>query len=93
MAVSSSSITVKSADGVSKTYAVDTGTVVTAGRDGIASVAQNETVSVIAVVTNGTAKAVDIRDMTAVTNHAKSWMPQRPAEPPETGATPGSPTA
>ena len=64
--VSQSSIKVKSEDGFERTYAVDDGTVVTAGRDGIVNVKDGDTVHVLAVVTNGNAKAVEIGDHTQV---------------------------
>jgi hypothetical protein len=57
-AVSSTSITVKSTDGVSQTYAVTATTIVNAQRDGIGSVASGDQVRVIATQpgpNNGTA--------------------------------------
>jgi hypothetical protein len=62
-AVSTSSITVKSADGFTKTYQVTTSTVVDARRDGIGSVKDGHQVSVLAMVSGGTATATDIQDL------------------------------
>ena len=76
--VSQSSIKVKSEDGFERTYAVDDGTVVTAGRDGIANVKQGDAVHVLAVVTNGTAKAVQIGDRTQVESRRGAWAPKPP---------------
>jgi len=87
-AVSPTSLKVKSEDGFERTYAVDDGTVVTAGRDGIANVKDGDTVHVLAVVTNGNAKAVEIGDHTQVESRRGAWAPQRPAKP--AGAKPAS---
>jgi hypothetical protein len=62
-AVSTSSITVKSADGFAKTYQVTSSTVVDARRDGIGSVKDGHQVSVLATVSGGTATATDIQDL------------------------------
>jgi len=62
-AVSTSSITVKSADGFTKTYQVTSSTVVDARRDGIGSVKDGHQVSVLAMVSGGTATATDIQDL------------------------------
>ena len=62
-AVSTSSITVKSADGFTKTYQVTSSTVVDARRDGIGSVKDGHQVSVLATVSGGTATATDIQDL------------------------------
>jgi hypothetical protein len=84
--VSSSSIAVKSEDGFTKTYVVDTGTLVNAGRDGIASVKTGDTVHVTAIVTGGTAKAVEVMDQTTTKALHDQWDP-KPAAP---GAQPGT---
>jgi hypothetical protein len=75
-AVSSDSISVKSADGFSKTYSVDENTVVNSGRDGIASVKNGDKVSVNAVVTNGKAAARNIEDMTTLGQIRDHWNPK-----------------
>ncbi|MFG1813749.1 DUF5666 domain-containing protein [Kribbella sp. NPDC049174] len=73
-AVSATSITVKSADGYSRTYTVNADTKV--NRDGkIADITTGETVRVRAVVSDGTATATTISDST---------------DRPERGAKPGS---
>jgi hypothetical protein len=86
-AVSNTSITVKSEDGFEKTYAVDTDSVVNAGRDGIADVKTGETVRILAVANGQTANAKEIEDVTSLGNHRKTWAPQRPAPPAEGGTT------
>ncbi len=77
-AVSSSSITVKSADGFTATYAVDANTLVNAGRDGIADVRSGDTVRVVAVVSGGATDAVEIVDGTNVQNLRGRWAPAFP---------------
>jgi hypothetical protein len=80
-AVSSSSITVRSADGFSKTYVVDDNTIVNAGRDGIADVKENDTVHVDAVVEGNTSKARRIHDTTTNQAIRKQANPKAPAAP------------
>ena len=63
-AVSKDSITVKSADGYSRTYAVTADTLVNAARDGIDSVKTGNTVNVTAVVADGKATASSVSDDT-----------------------------
>jgi hypothetical protein len=65
-AVSSSSISVKSADGFSATYAVSSSTEVNAMAAGIATVKVGDTVDLTATVSQGTSTAASIIDMTAV---------------------------
>jgi hypothetical protein len=65
-AVSNGSITVKSDDGFTKSYAVTASTLVDAQRDGIGSVKVGDKVSVQATVSGGTATATDISDRTAI---------------------------
>ena len=77
-AVSSSSITLKSSDGFTATYSVDTNTLVNAGRDGIADVKTGDTVHVVAVVSGGKASAVEIIDGTNVQNLRGRWAPGVP---------------
>jgi hypothetical protein len=62
-AVSDSSITVKSADGFTKTYQVTSSTRVDAQRAGIGSVKDGHQVSVLATVSGGTATATNILDL------------------------------
>jgi hypothetical protein len=80
-AVSTTSITVKSGDGFTKSYRVTSSTNVDAKRDGIGSVKTGQTVSVLATVSGSTATATQILDFTA--------LPKPPGMP---GAVkPGSP--
>lgn len=63
-AVSTTSITVKSADGFTKSYAVTSSTIVDAQRDGIGSVKVGNQAAVQATVTGSTATAISIEDLT-----------------------------
>ncbi|MBV9410256.1 MAG: hypothetical protein JO148_01560 [Acidimicrobiia bacterium] len=74
--VSSDSISVKSADGFSKTYSVDQNTAVNSGRDGIANVKNGDKVSVNAVVTDGKAAARSVQDLTTLGQIRQHWNPQ-----------------
>ena len=65
-AVSSSSITVASVDGFTQTYVVTSTTIVTAQRDGIASVKVGDEVAVMAVESGSDRNAVRIVDRTQV---------------------------
>lgn len=77
-AVSSSSITVKSEDGFSRTYSVDENTVVGAGRDGIGTVKTGDTVQVAGVVEGGQAKAAAILDKTSLGKIGEHWGIPKP---------------
>ncbi len=77
--VNRSSITLRSEDGYSRTYTVDDNTMVNAGNHGIADVRQGDQVHVTAVVTDGTARAVDVRDITQSRALRERWAP-RPRE-------------
>jgi hypothetical protein len=63
-AVSSTSITLKSADGFTNTYVVTSSTLVDAQRDGIGSVKVGNQASVQATVSGSTATAVSLEDLT-----------------------------
>jgi hypothetical protein len=63
-AVSTTSITLKSADGFSKSYAVTGSTIVDAQRDGIGSVKVGNQVALLATVSGSTATATSITDLT-----------------------------
>ena len=77
-AVSPSSITVKSEDGFSRTYSVDENTVVGAGRDGIGTVKNGDTVRVAGVVDGGQAKAAAVLDSTSLGKIGEHWgFPKR----------------
>ncbi len=65
-AVSSSSITVKSADGFTATYAVASSTEVNAQAAGIGTVKVGNSVELTATVTNGKATADSIIDLTSI---------------------------
>ena len=80
------SLKVKSADGTELTYVVDSGTSVDGGETGVSSIAQNDTVRVLAVVSNGTATAKQITDSTVLKSNGQSWMPS----PPSSGSDSGS---
>ena len=73
--VSTTSITVKSEDGFTKTYVVTADTLVNAKRDGIASVKKGDTVAVVAVEAAGAVNAVQIIDQTQIKSGWQQWMP------------------
>lgn len=81
-AVSTSSITVKSTDGYSRTYTVTADTLVNAARDGIASVKSGDAVNVTAVVDGNTSTARSVGDATV--RRAAPGGPSTPASPPAT---------
>ena len=74
--VSSASLTVRSEDGFSRTYAVNDSTLVNAGNDGIADVRQGDQVHVTAIVADGNARAVDVRDVTQIKALRNQWAPR-----------------
>ena len=76
-AVSSTSVTVKSEDGFTRTYAVDDNTLVNAGNDGIADVKTGDDVAITALVVDGKASAVDLHDVTRVRELRDRWAPDR----------------
>ena len=96
--VKTTSITVRSADGYTHSYAVTSSTVVDAERDGISSVKTGDQVQVLATTVNGTDTAFNIVDTTRVGAGRKSFgfgaRPARPSIPgsPATPATPTTPT-
>ena len=63
-AVSTTSITLKSADGFTKSYVVTGSTLVDAQRDGIGSVKAGHQATVLATVSGSTATAASINDLT-----------------------------
>jgi hypothetical protein len=63
-AVTTTSITLKSADGFTKSYVVASSTMVDAQRDGIGSVKVGNQASVQATVSGSTATAISIQDLT-----------------------------
>jgi hypothetical protein len=72
-AVSKDSITVKSADGYSRTYTLTADTLVNAARDGIGDVKTGNTVTVTAVVTDGKATASSVSDGTVRDAAGQKW--------------------
>jgi hypothetical protein len=80
-AVSASSVTVKSSDGYTLSYAVTSKTVVDAQSAGIGSVKKGDTVFVTATVSGTTATAVSVLDATAVKSGRASFgFPAPPAK-------------
>lgn len=65
-AVSSTSITLRSADGYSRTYQVTSSTLVNAQRDGIGSIKDGNQVMVDATISGSTATAAQIVDLTGL---------------------------
>src|SRR5262245_64178948 len=86
-AVSATSITVKSADGFTKTYQVVSSTNVDAERDGIGSVKTGHQVAVTATVSGGTATAVSILDFSLLPSlhGGLGWNHAAPPAPPAAG--------
>ena len=80
-AVSSSSITVKSADGFSQTYVVSSSTVVDAKPNGISSVKVGDTVSIQGLVSGSTVTAERVLDITLVKAQHPSRGPGHPFGP------------
>ena len=72
-AVSKDSITLKSADGYSRTYTLTEDTLVNAARDGIDDVKTGNTVTVTAVVTDGKATASSVNDGTVRDAAGQKW--------------------
>jgi hypothetical protein len=90
-AVSSTSVTVKSADGYTASYAVNGSTVVNAKAAGIGSVKTGDTIFVSATASGSTATAASITDMTAIkAGHAAFGFPDRPKIPAPTPSPSGS---
>lgn len=96
-AVSSTSITVTSSDGVSQTFVVDPSTVVDSQANGIGSVQKGDTVNVEALVQGGTMTATNIVDSTKVGSSRKGFGLVPPGGQGANGAArfgpPGPPTA
>jgi hypothetical protein len=78
-AVSATSVTVKSEDGYSRTYVVGDNTSVNAGNEGIGDVKTGDVVHVMAVVANGKANAVELRDATETGRIRGRYAPRPPA--------------
>ena len=89
-AVSSGSITVKSADGFSQTYAVGSSTLVDADYNGILSVKVGDTISIQGLVNGTTVTAERVLDVTQVQANRNSWEPGPPNIPGGPGGPGGS---
>ena len=72
------SLTVKSADGTTGTFTVDSGTSVNGGEMGIGSIKTGDTVRVTAVVSGGTSTAKQVTDQTVLQANGGSWRPMGP---------------
>ncbi len=85
------SLTVKSADGTSGTFTVDSGTSVNGGEMGIGSVKTGDTVQVTAVVSGGTSTAKMVLDQTIVKANGGTWRPMGPSSNSDSGSGMPSP--
>jgi hypothetical protein len=72
------SLTVKSADGTSGTFTVDSSSSVNGGEMGIGSVKSGDTVRVTAVVSGATSTATQVIDETTLQANGKTWQPMGP---------------
>jgi hypothetical protein len=73
-AVSSTSITLRSADGYTHSYTVTGSTIVDAQRGGISSIKTGNEASVGATVSGSTATATSVRDLTLLQQNAKNFF-------------------
>ena len=87
-AVSTSSITVKSSDGYTKTYQVTSSTNVDAQRAGISSVKTGQPVSVFATVNGSSATATQVVDFAALPRQAVKGQTLAPGSRPGAGIGP-----
>jgi hypothetical protein len=83
-------LVVKSADGTSGTFTVNSTTSVNGGESGIASVKTGDTVSVTATKSGATATATQVMDQTTLQANGKAWLPMH-GQPPAGGETPSGP--
>ena len=88
-AVSGTSITVRSEDGFTRTYAVTGDTLVNAGRDGITSVAEGSKVAVQGVKSGERVNAVHVADLSRLQKMRDRFRAPTPA-PTSTTTSPGS---
>jgi hypothetical protein len=88
--VSSSTITVKSADGFSATYSVGADALVNAARDGLGSVKKGDEVTVLAQQKSGNDAALQIGDFTRMQGLRDRFGPGHDRGP-ANGSTPSSP--
>lgn len=75
--VSKESLTLKSADGYSRTYTLTEDTLVNAARDGIDDVKKGNTVTVMAIVVDGKATASSVNDGTVRKAARDKWDVKR----------------
>ena len=76
------SLEVKSADGTTGTFTVDSATSVNGGETGIGSVKTGDTVHVTAVVSGGTSTAKEVVDQTVLQANGQGWRSFAPAPGP-----------
>jgi hypothetical protein len=88
--VSSSSVTVKSVDGYTQDYVVNSSTLVNADYEGILSVNNGDTVLVQALVSGTTYTAERVVDTTQVQANRASWVPGPEGTPATTTPPPSS---
>jgi len=102
-AVSADSLTVKSSDGFTRTYAVSADAMVNANRDGLGSVKVGDEVHVLATLDGTTARALRVADITQRKAQRERFLPQpdrnapapggeAPSRPAPGGTDPGSPS-
>jgi hypothetical protein len=84
------SLTVKSADGTSGTFVVDSSTSVNGGEMGIGSVKTGDTVQVTAVVSGSTSTAKSVTDQTVLKANGGTWQPMVPQPGSSGGASPSA---
>jgi hypothetical protein len=84
-AVSSTSITLRSADGYTHTYAVNSSTTVNAQRNGIGSIKTGNQVAVQATVSGGTATAAQITDISLLQQGFHHFFGSLPGKNVKTG--------
>jgi hypothetical protein len=72
-AVSGSSVTLRSADGFTGTYAIKSSTIVDAQRNGIGSVKAGNQASLLATVSGGSATAASIQDLTLLQRQRQAF--------------------
>jgi hypothetical protein len=75
------SVVVTSSDKTSFTYTVDSGTSVNGGESGISTVKAGDSVSIVAVVSKGTATAKTLIDTTRLQANRASWTPTHGGPP------------
>ena len=89
--VSSTSITVRSSDGFTRSYTVDSSTMVNAQRDGIAAVKTGDEVGVLATEDGSAHTAVQIVDRTQLRARAPAARARAPLRAPRLQAPPAPP--